>query len=345
MSTQYPFSDLSQQLGLSPHGCSQCTVTKYAMYALAFIGLLTVSYYVLTLLRTVLDTTLRRGVDLKHFGAKKGAWAVVTGATDGIGKAFSQQLAKAGFNIVLVSRTLRKLNACAEEIKIKYDVETKVIAIDFSRADASDYDHLRNVVQDIHVGVLVNNAGTINESLTRFQDESMEMLEAIVEANVAAQVRVTRIILPQMTARKNGLIINFGSLSAVAITPLRATYCASKSFVRSWSQALGEELAGQGVLVECLDTSYVASNMTKMHNTTWSIPSADTFVSHALKRIGIAGGSAVPYSSSPYLPHALTVWAIERLLPHKLTSTLAYSSMLNMHQSALDKRAREAKSN
>jgi 17beta-estradiol 17-dehydrogenase / very-long-chain 3-oxoacyl-CoA reductase len=345
MSTQCPFSGLSSPLGVSPHGCSHCAATKYAMYALVFIGLITVSYYALTLLRTVLDTTLRRGVDLKHFGAKKGAWAVVTGATDGIGKAFSQQLAKAGFNIVLVSRTLSKLEACAEEIKTKYDVETKVVTIDFSRADASDYDRLRDAVQDIHVGVLVNNVGTNHEFPVRFQDESMEVLEAIVEVNVAAQVRVTRIILPQMAARKNGLIINLGSLSGVAVTPLMATYAASKSFVRSWSQALGEELASQGVLVECLDASYVVSNMSKIRRATWSIPSADTFVSHVLKRIGIAGGSAVPYSSSPYLPHALTLWAVERLLPRKLTLSFTYSSMQNIRQRALAKRAREAKSN
>ncbi|RKP10556.1 hypothetical protein THASP1DRAFT_12675, partial [Thamnocephalis sphaerospora] len=311
---------------------------------LAFVGLLTFAYYGLSLLRTVLDTTIRSGISLNKFGAKRGAWAVVTGCTDGIGKAFAQQLAKAGFNIVLVSRTQSKLDALSEEIAAKYNVETKVVAIDFTRAQPADYERLREVVDSVQVGALINNVGTNHEFPIRFQDEEDSVLENIVEVNVLAQVRITKMVVSQMASRKNGLIINLGSMAGVSPTPLLSIYSGTKAFVRSWSQALGAELAGQGIVVECLDAYFIVSNMSKVRRASYMIPTADTYVKQVLKRIGLLGGAGVPYASSPYLPHAIISWAVERLLPRKLVLDYNHSMQVNIRKRALAKQARAAKS-
>lgn len=87
-----------------------------------------------------------------------GSWAVVTGATDGIGKGFAQQLAKQGLNLVLVSRSLDKLTTVAREIEEKFDVKTKVVDIDFT-VDRDAQSRLETETKDLNVGVLINNVG------------------------------------------------------------------------------------------------------------------------------------------------------------------------------------------
>lgn len=94
------------------------------------------------------------GVDLQTYGK----WAVVTGCTDGIGKAYAEQLAKRGFNIVLISRTLDKLKQQALELENNYNVLTKVIAADFTEPDVI-YPEIGAQLEDLDIGILVNNVG------------------------------------------------------------------------------------------------------------------------------------------------------------------------------------------
>ncbi|KAI9594078.1 hypothetical protein BDF19DRAFT_479766 [Syncephalis fuscata] len=334
MVSKCPFTGaegLAHSIGIN-HAAA-CSASRYALYASALVGLITLSYYGFTLFRMFFDTTIRRGVSLSKFGAKRGAWAVITGCTDGIGKAYAQQLAAAGFNIVLVSRTLSKLEDLKQEIEAKYKVETKIVTIDFAQADPSDYEQLKVAVSDIQVGVLINNV-----------DEDETVIENIVEVNIMAQLRVTKIIVPQMVERKNGLILNVGSMSAVSPTPLLSVYSGTKSFLRIWSQTLGEELAGQGILVECINAYFVVSSMSKIRRSSYMIPSADKYVRESLKRIGLHGGSAVPFNNSPYLPHAVIDWAVERVLPRKLMLTYNHHTQLSIRKRALAKQARLAKS-
>merc|ERR1719450_829776 len=98
---------------------------------------------------------------LPKFGVKKdlkkyGSWAVVTGATDGIGKAIAKQLAKRGINIVLISRSSDKLTTVAEEL-VTFNVQVKTITYDFS--DANNYGQIAEEIEDLDIGILVNNVG------------------------------------------------------------------------------------------------------------------------------------------------------------------------------------------
>lgn len=111
---------------------------------------------------------------MSKFGAKKGAWAVVTGSTDGIGKEFALQLGKAGFNVLLVARNVELLKSTAREIGVfllrghgvygqlrcirfiesKYNVKTQIHVIDFAKADVQKYAELAGVLQQLDIGVL-----------------------------------------------------------------------------------------------------------------------------------------------------------------------------------------------
>jgi 17beta-estradiol 17-dehydrogenase / very-long-chain 3-oxoacyl-CoA reductase len=113
---------------------------------------------------------------LSKFGAKKGAWAVVTGSTDGIGKEFARQLGKGGFNVLLVARNAELLNATAQEIgawfkqrhargqaetrvESRYSVKAQTHVIDFAKANAEKYAELSSVLQQLDIGVLGERYG------------------------------------------------------------------------------------------------------------------------------------------------------------------------------------------
>ncbi|RKP04578.1 hypothetical protein THASP1DRAFT_33639 [Thamnocephalis sphaerospora] len=157
-------------------------------------------------------------------------------------------------------------------------------------------------------------------------------------------------VTSQMTDRRNGLIINVGSIAAITPSPLLPVYTGAKAFIRSWSQALGSGLADKGVVVVCLDVYFVLSNMFKRHNASYMVPTADAYVKHVLKRIGLTEGASVPYANSPYLPHAALIWAVEHLVPSKWMLDHGYLFLLSHHRGMqisalkerLAKRAKEA---
>jgi 17beta-estradiol 17-dehydrogenase / very-long-chain 3-oxoacyl-CoA reductase len=97
-----------------------------------YFGLAVFAYKFLSLSQAALNNIFTFFLGLGQYKFKRGSWAVITGCTDGIGKAYAEMLAKKGLNVVLLSRSLDKLEKLAEEIKTKYSVQTKVIAADFT---------------------------------------------------------------------------------------------------------------------------------------------------------------------------------------------------------------------
>ncbi|KAF9129779.1 hypothetical protein BG015_004096, partial [Linnemannia schmuckeri] len=203
---------------------SNCNATTVAIFGA--IGAVVVAAKALSFLKVLVDVFLRSGINIKKYDAGNGGWAVVTGASDGIGKEFAFQLASKKLNIVLVSRTESKLKVLAEELQQKYNIETKVHAMDFTKGDDKDYQALQTLVAPINV-----------------TQETDKVVKDIVEININAAMRVTKIIVPHMVARKKGLIINLGSFAGLVPTPYLSVYSGSKAFLSSWSQAIGAELA------------------------------------------------------------------------------------------------------
>ncbi|CAE6411626.1 unnamed protein product [Rhizoctonia solani] len=167
---------------LNDHSCTALTLSVVGAIVLAGFGLSFVQF--------VLQTFVLSGHNLKKYGAKSGAWAVVTGATDGIGREFASQLAKAGFNILIASRSQEKLDAFASELQSKYSVSTKAYPIDFSRRDTEAYAGLAALFEGLEVGVLVNNVGRSHDIPADFHEIPLIDHEDIVEINVNATIKV-----------------------------------------------------------------------------------------------------------------------------------------------------------
>jgi len=173
------------------------------------------------------------------------SWALVTGATSGIGESFTRLLAENKYNIVLVARDSARLHERAEQLQGKFDVETHIIQADL--ATESGCSAVEQYIANNHVDVLINNAGFgINKAFTVSQlDTEQELLDVLVRT----PMRLMHVALPLMKQRNKGVVIN---VSSVAGYIAGGTYSASKSYLTVLSESLHTELAGTNVKISAL---------------------------------------------------------------------------------------------
>lgn len=177
-----------------------------------------------------------------------GGWALVTGASMGLGEAFARELAAQDVPLVLVALEQDRLASLAEELKGAHGVECRILAADLTE-DAA-FQELEALTADIEVGLLVNNAGI--GAGGDFVTRDPGRVAAAVKLNCLAPLRLTRHYLPAMKARGRGGVIFVGSLMSFISAPYEATYCGTKAFNRSLAEALSAELRGTGVDVLAL---------------------------------------------------------------------------------------------
>ena len=175
---------------------------------------------------------------------------LITGASSGIGYELAKVFAKNGHNLVLTARNENALNQLADEVKKEYHVSAKVIAEDLSKPTAPEK-ILEQIEQDhAEIDILVNNAGFGSYGL--FHETSLTTSTDILQVNVVALTRLTKLILQEMIKKKSGKVLNVASTAAFHAGPLEAVYAASKAYVLSFSEALENELREFGISVTAL---------------------------------------------------------------------------------------------
>lgn len=290
----------------------------------------------------ILDLFARPGISLKTFGAGQGTWAIVTGCTDGIGKEFAVQLAKEGFNIILVSRNTQKLEDVSRIIRDSYDVSTEIYAMDYSKNKQEDFDNLAELIRPLDVRVLINNVGKSHDMPTYFNEESQQNITDIIEINIKSLLYMTKLVVPSMISKSNGLILNVGSFAGLVPTPLLSVYSGSKSFVSTFSQALGCELKKHGIVVQSLNTYFVVTAMSKLSRSNLLAPYPHQYVRAVLRRIGLPCGASSKWTSSPFPSHAVVNKLIDEFLPLSFGIQRNYAMHLDIRSRVLRKREREA---
>lgn len=177
------------------------------------------------------------------FAHKYGPWAIVTGASSGIGQHFARELAQRGLSLLLVARRESELEALAADLRQRHGVSALTAALDVGAPESVDAILARVGSED--VGLLVSNAGVGAKGLHHETPE--EKLEAILAVNCGAPVRLARALTPRLVARGRGGLVFVGSMEAYGGAPYSAAYAASKNFVGAFAEGLWGELGPLGI--------------------------------------------------------------------------------------------------
>lgn len=235
-------------------------------------------------------------------------WALVTGASSGIGAGYAEALAGAGFDIVLVARGEGRLRAEARKIEDTFGVKTRILLEDLSSPEAGS--RIARSVEDLQIGVLVNNAGT--GWIGRFDLQTPEDHARLIALHCTLPTDLVRRFVGPMKERGNGAIVLVSSAGALVPLPYYAVYGATKAYLSSWGEALAEELRGTGVdllVVQPGDTKTGFQEVAGEMSTRWT--SVETVVSESLAALG-RKTTVIPGFSD-----RLTM-AITRFLPRRL---------------------------
>lgn len=180
--------------------------------------------------------------DLKRYRG----WALITGASAGLGREFARKIAAAGVDCVLVGLGDDALQSLAAELSARHGITCRPIEIDLAADDAID--RVTRATQDIPVGILINCAGIAHGG--NFETRDPKKLEALVKLNCLAPVLLTRAYLPAMLDRGAGAIIIVSSLQAFISCPYESAYCGSKAFLLHFGESLWGEL--RNTPIDCL---------------------------------------------------------------------------------------------
>ncbi|HSA54094.1 MAG TPA: SDR family oxidoreductase [Gemmatimonadaceae bacterium] len=181
--------------------------------------------------------------------------ALVTGASAGIGREFATQLARGGYDLVLVARDEGRLRALAGELRERFGAASEVLTADLSRDD--DTARVVARIDAAPVDLVVNNAGFGTRGT--LASTPREPQEAMLRVHVLAVHRLAQAAVQQMVPRGRGAIINVSSVASFITSPGNVNYCATKAWQRIYSEALSQELAGRGVYVQALCPGFTHS--------------------------------------------------------------------------------------
>lgn len=253
------------------------------------------------LLRTYFLTWLGITKTLTDYGE----WAVVTGASDGIGKEYALQLASRGLNIVLISRTKAKLEKIAEDIKSQHGVDTRVIVFDF--VQQYGYEKIEEQLKDLDIGVLINNVGMVYPDHIYFHNSDIEVVADMINTNMISLLKMTQIVVKGMITRKRGAIVHVSSATTYLPGPFFTAYSATKLFVWKFVKLLQIE-DSEFIDHQILTPGEVASKMSRGRASIVK-PTPERFVRSAIRTIGMAE------STCGYVVHEIVIALMQWIPP------------------------------
>ncbi|MED6119337.1 Very-long-chain 3-oxoacyl-CoA reductase-like protein [Stylosanthes scabra] len=294
-------------------------------------GFLVTLKYLISLSKWIFATFLRSEIDLIR---TYGSWAMVTGATDGIGKAMAHRLAHRGLNIILVSRSSQRLETVAAELQAQHPhIVVKAIQMDFSGDTAEGLRRIAAATQELDVGILINNVGITYPGAMFFDKVEEKVWRKIVRVNVEGTTRVTRAVVVGMMERRRGAIVNIGSGASVVIPshPLYSIYAASKAYVDQLSRSLYVEYKQYGIHVQCQVPLYVATKMVSkvacIEKDSLFVPTPEAYAKAAIREIGHGP------RCTPYWAHSIQ-WFFASLTPDPLLDAWRFSIAMRRFSTA-----------
>jgi uncharacterized protein len=249
----------------------------------------------------------------------RGNWAVVTGASAGIGQAIAEQLAAEGVNLFLTARRLDRLNEIADWFRMQRGIEVETFAADLSQPDASERIFAQTESSGIQPALLVNNAGF--GLFGEFRSSDRARLLSMVQVNCSAVVALTHLYLPRMLDRRAGDILIVSSTAAFQSVPYHSVYAATKGFDLLFAEGLAEEVAGSGVHVCALCPGNTESEFHERAGEPTDVP-LQLQKADEVARLGLEGLRNGKHTVICGLGN-LVGMEIQRFLPRRLVSSVS----------------------
>lgn len=190
----------------------------------------------------------------------KGKWAIITGATSGIGQATAEIFAESGCNLIITGRREKRLQEISAELSSDFDIQTEIASFDIRDRQACE-----KFVSDLSqtIDILINNAG-LALGLDAVYDASFSDWDTMIDTNIKGLVTMTRLISPQMKKRNSGHIINIGSIAGHESYPKGSVYCATKHAVKAFTEATKKDLHGTNVRVSMVSPGLVETEFSEV---------------------------------------------------------------------------------
>jgi short-subunit dehydrogenase len=241
--------------------------------------------------------------------ASKGT-ALITGASTGIGAVYADRLAKRGYDLILVARSQDKLREIAKQIESATGRKVETLPADLT-VPTDVHRVADRLATDSSITALVNNAGIA--AANKLLESDPNYLDQMIQLNVTALTRLALAAAPRFVARANGLIINIGSIVALAPELLNGTYSGTKAYVQNFSTSLKNELAGKGVTVQVVLPGATATPMwdkagLPIHN----LPTEWVMTTEDMVDASLAGLDQGEFATIPALPDAADFEAYEK---------------------------------
>lgn len=230
--------------------------------------------------------------DLVH---RYGKWAVISGASEAIAKAYAEELARHGVCVILITTDTTDLNDTAKTISDMHGVEAILVEADFSHG-ALTCNPIKDAIKDKDVGFVINCLNSSLDIPRDFHGISECELWQIINNSVSAASLITRLALPGMAERRRGVVVNISSGRCSRPCARKALLSASTAFFDHFSRALHYEYGHRGVFVQSLFPGKVAS---EEDDGSWLVPQPHVYARHALSTLGIS------HRTTGYWPHTL----------------------------------------
>lgn len=245
---------------------------------------------------------------------------LITGASGGIGYELALLFAKDKYNLILTARSEKNLQKIKSELEQKYGVTVRVICGDLSQPGFSNKIYKETIDNKINIDILVNNAGF--GDFGYFHTTDIQKLEEMINLNILALTKLSRLFIPGMVERKSGKILNLASVAAFFPGPLMTEYYATKAYVLSFTVALANELKGTGVTVTALCPGPTESNFSKTASAKESglfnkkLPTAAHVAAFGYKKM--KKGKLIPVHGFGYA----FLTAISGIIPRKIAASV-----------------------
>ncbi len=249
--------------------------------------------------------------------AFQGKWALVTGASAGIGEALAMELAASGANLILTARRVDRLEGLAQRLGSEHKVETQVLPADLADPGAPQQLFDATEGRGRAVDVLINNAGF--GYYGEFVTGDPAWQRTMVDVNCTAVVDLTRLFLPKMIERKRGWVMIVASTAAYQPVAYMAIYAATKAFDRMLAEALAEETARFGIKVSALCPGPTESEFGKVAGSPTSAGGRGFQTAEEVARRGLEGLVRGKYWVLPSFVNNATVF-VQRFLPRRFIS-------------------------